>query len=119
VVDLSPDLQRQLFQEFPGQLVHDRLPFGIECGDGWYNLIRMFCEFVSTQKESTLQFSQIKEKFGGLRLYYTGDSSAEIEAAAWMAESLSYCTCECCGAPGKPNKAGWILTLCDACRFKN
>jgi hypothetical protein len=34
------------------------------------------------------------------------------------AEAESYRTCEECGQPGKPNKQGWIMTLCDPCREK-
>lgn len=117
---MSPDLEEKLFQEFPEQLSRENLRFGIECGDGWLSLIRVFCVFAKSSKSADIQFSQIKEKFGGLRLYYYGGKDdPRIEAAAWMAEALSYCTCESCGAPGKPNQGGWISTLCDACRSKN
>lgn len=54
---------------------------------------------------------QVKEKFGGLRFYYRGGDSF-IEGIATMAESMSYVTCEECGNFGKPNKIGWIRTLC-------
>lgn len=54
---------------------------------------------------------QVKEKFGGLRFYYRG-GDRYIEGLVTMAESMSYATCEECGNPGKPNKIGWIRTLC-------
>lgn len=56
--------------------------------------------------------SQVKEKFGTLRFYYSGGDEyiSGIEA---MADSMSAVTCETCGAPGKPRKGGWIQTLCD------
>lgn len=55
---------------------------------------------------------QVKEKFGGLRFYYCGGDEY-IRGLENMAESMSYRTCEKCGAPGKPTKDVWIRTLCD------
>lgn len=54
---------------------------------------------------------QVKEKFGGLRFYYSGGDDT-IRGAVRMAEAMSYDTCEVCGAPGKPTKSGWVRTLC-------
>ena len=66
----------------------------------------------------SVKFDQIKEKFGGLRVYFTGGDDY-IEGLVSMAEAWSYKTCEVCGERGKPNKGGWIVTLCDNCRHKN
>lgn len=55
---------------------------------------------------------QVKEKFGGLRFYYSGGDEY-IRGLEKMAEAMSYRTCEKCGAPGKPTEGGWIRTLCD------
>ena len=44
---------------------------------------------------------QVKEKFGGLRFYYSGGDDY-IRGLVDMAESMSYKTCEVCGSPGKP-----------------
>lgn len=55
---------------------------------------------------------QVKEKFGGLRFYYNGGDEY-IRGLENMAESMSYRTCETCGAPGKSTKGGWIQTLCE------
>ena len=49
------------------------IPFGFECGDGWYNLIDELCEDITTligDKDITVIAIQVKEKFGGLRFYY-------------------------------------------------
>lgn len=54
---------------------------------------------------------QVKEKFGGLRFYYNGGDDF-VQGVVHMAESMSYDTCEVCGAPGKPTRGGWIRTLC-------
>lgn len=54
---------------------------------------------------------QVKEKFGTLRFYYTGGDDY-ISGLVSMAESMSGCTCEECGAPGKRLGGGWVTTLC-------
>lgn len=59
------------------------------------------------------RFLQIKEKFGGLRLYGAG----ELESAL---ESLSYHMCEDCGSTYEIGYTeGWIRTLCKKCSEKN
>ena len=58
---------------------------------------------------------QVKEKFGTLRFYYTGGDE-HISGMVRMAESMSGCTCEECGAPGESSNQGWISTLCETHR---
>jgi len=55
---------------------------------------------------------QVKEKFGSLRVY-VNYSNEEIDNYIRFAESMSYRTCEKCGAPGERRNDGWIKTLCD------
>ena len=55
---------------------------------------------------------QIKEKFGGLRFYVHAASDKQWGYISF-AESMSYRTCEECGAPGKTYTDGWHKTLCD------
>lgn len=55
--------------------------------------------------------SQVKEKFGGLR-FYVNVATEEHYNYITFAESLSYKTCEVCGAPGKREGQGWISTRC-------
>jgi len=56
--------------------------------------------------------SQVKEKFGGLRFYVNGATDKHWNYINF-AESMSYHTCEECGAPGKRYTDGWHQTLCD------
>jgi hypothetical protein len=56
--------------------------------------------------------SQVKEKFGGLRFYVNGATDKHHNYITF-AESMSYRTCEECGAPGKRYTDGWHQTLCD------
>lgn len=55
---------------------------------------------------------QIKEKFGGLRFYVQAATDEHWNYIAF-AESMSYRTCEECGAPGKRYTDGWHTVLCD------
>ena len=127
--------------------------WGLECGDGWYNIIDVLCglltsEYHSAQSrydylieagvggilygtktvtqeaidvakakldEETLKVPvavQVKEKFGGLRFYVQAATDAHYQYISF-AESMSYRTCESCGAPGKRYTDGWHTTLCD------
>jgi hypothetical protein len=128
--------------------------WGLECGDGWYNIIDVLCglltseyrqaqsryEFIKdklgqpkwasskeliTQEqideakvkldEETLKVPvavQVKEKFGGLRFYVQAATDKHYQYISF-AESMSYRTCEECGAPGKTYTDGWHMTLCD------
>lgn len=55
---------------------------------------------------------QVKEKFGGLRYYYSG-GDATIDGMVQMAELLSNRTCEVCGDSAvNKNTAGWGGTRC-------
>jgi len=114
------------------------MAFGIECNIGWYNIISSACyritqheknkKYHTERKQKTnpsytsdhypVTFDQIKEKWGGLRIYYIGGDDY-IRGVVDMAEEMSYKICERCGCPGSPNKQGWIMTLCDNCRGKN
>ena len=56
--------------------------------------------------------SQVKEKFGTLRFYYSGGDDF-VSGVVRLAESMTAVTCEKCGAPGKTRSGGWIQTLCE------
>lgn len=64
------------------------------------------------EKVHQVEFVQIKEKFGGLRIYcnYYNDY---IDGVINFASSYSYKTCEICGAKGSPSDSGWIKTMCE------
>ena len=65
-----------------------------------------------------VRFDQVKEKYGGLRLYFSGGDEY-VEGLISMAEAFSYTVCEVCGNKGESNKGGWISTLCESCRVDN
>lgn len=112
-----------------GRLLDDWAPFderGIECGDGWFALIDRLSRACENEiatlvaqgvpKEGWPRIAQIKEKFGGLRFYVRGPLSEDLRAQILQAENIeSLCTCECCGAPGRPREGPWLRSYCDNC----
>jgi hypothetical protein len=127
--------------------------WGLECGDGWYNIIDTLCGLLTSEyrgaksryeylieagvgnvlygtktvtqeaideakiklDEETAKVPvavQVKEKFGGLRFYVQAATDKHYQYISF-AESMSYRTCEECGAPGKTYTDGWHTTLCD------
>ncbi len=134
-----------LYEKYPKLFVNKNktpmescMSFGIECGLGWYDIISSVCYQIQQHEENergfekwkqkddpsykseccSVTFDQIKEKFGGLRIYFSGGDSY-IDGVVSMAEEMSYKICETCGSPGRPNKEGWIITLCEKCKEKN
>lgn len=121
---MSPYLYNKLVTKYPSQFSEagkspseNNMAFGIECGDGWYAIVAEVCRAVDDSEDKVV-WTQIKEKFGGLRMYYFGGSDF-VEGVVRMAEHMSYRTCERCGHPGTPNEGGWIMTLCERCRGPN
>ena len=58
------------------------------------------------------QVQQIKEKFGGLRIYLSNEDDY-IFGIINMAERIAVRTCEVCGAKGQMRGGSWLKTLCD------
>lgn len=88
-----------------------------EINDGWYELIKNLLHILNhhvahATLEGEFRVVTIKEKFGGLRVYYdNGDDF--IDGAVTMAECLSNNVCDVCGAPGQNHsKGGWLKTRC-------
>lgn len=90
------------------------MAFGIQCGDGWYELIRSLCKEIQEYSERTgeqVVAIQVKEKFGGLRVY-TSDYSDELRAILSKYERQSFSVCEVTGEPGVLCVNGiWYRTL--------
>lgn len=100
-----------------------------DVGPGWVELVE---DTVRALNEIAPGWAclQVKEKFGGLRFYYSPpeDASDALKYACMAivayAESRAYHTCEQCGEAGKlrttkvddegnPQPFAWHLTLCD------
>jgi len=144
---MDAELQSQLYEKYP-DLFSNRnksrmescMCWGCEVGNGWYELLSSVCWRISQHEKNIedrkriladqpekikaeleyipVKFDQIKEKYGGLRIYFTGGDDY-VDDIISMAEEYSYKVCEVCGNSGKPNKGGWISTLCDGCRLQS
>lgn len=92
--------------------------FYFECNDGWFTLIDNTCKVIqqhlkySTGVEQVIA-RQVKEKFGGLRFYYSGGNDY-ILGVVDLAEQMSYNICEISGLPGSMHvNLGHFKTLSD------
>lgn len=92
--------------------------FGIECGKGWNKLIIPILDYIdlyNSGHDYKIEILQIKEKFGGLRIY-TSFSTPELDQLIDDAEEQSFKTCEYCGSTENVSQTtGWIKTLCRKC----
>jgi len=133
-----------LYQSYP-ELFKDKdlgihqscMAWGVECGEGWFDLIKGVCFKIKNIIEGTsftIRFTQIKEKFGTLRIYYRAEDLegkkmeaeeeafklGEISGVIELACLLSGYMCEICGKPAhtKGDEGGWYATICDECEAK-
>jgi hypothetical protein len=105
-------------------------PYGLECGDGWKDIIeRTHEKLVYIDPNYTI--FQIKEKFGGLRYYYStlfehdGIEQNIMDDIVRAAEYEASRTCELCGANNPSDKVGvrshnyWYFGYCQSCADKH
>lgn len=83
-------------------------------GKGWWPLIQEVHEKLLAI-DPNYKVDQVKEKFGGLRYYWSSDLDMydQFNAIVGEAEERSTTICETCGKPGKLRPGGWVLTECD------
>lgn len=126
---MKPELTQQLYDKYPSlfrgkdeSIMTNLMPFGLECGDGWYNIVDQTCTHLlqlSEYEGNHPKFVQIKEKFGGLRMYLTEDTELQYIIVEYT-EGQSYHTCETCGDFGHLRSSKhWIRTLCDKHAHEN
>jgi hypothetical protein len=95
---------------------------GAWCPVGWQPMVEELCSKLAKivdENNLTFEIGQIKEKFGGLRFYYSykGDRVEEIKSLISDAEDRSFKICEVTGESGelctKGKGYGWLKTLSD------
>jgi hypothetical protein len=82
-------------------------------GSGWAALINEVFDFFESAKIKNVRIIQVKEKWGGLRIYtdYMNDA---FDQKIREVEKRSFTVCEVSGTPGKLRKCnGWYRTLSD------
>ena len=139
---MDQELENKLYEKYPQFFVNkDKTPmqspmcFGIETGNGWHEIISSLCWMIKQHEDNKewrkkyleengpeklkqepeyfpVKFDQIKEKYGTLRVYFSGGDEY-VEGLVSMAEAISEKICEVCGNKGKPSGGGWITTLCE------
>jgi hypothetical protein len=150
-----------LFQDRHKPMTQSLMCFGCEFGDGWYNIFDDLCHYLTVLskgeqlvklkpeletkenygymylKNPTISFTQVKEKYGTMRVYWIGngvegdwdeikskfDDSVNsdklfskyydrVENAIDFTEFLSGKICEECGESGKVYTNGWCVSRC-------
>lgn len=126
---MKKELDEALVRDFPnlyadrnGDIMATAMTWGFECRDGWEPLIREASEELeklivkykadNPDLEWYPRASQVKEKYGSLRLYMTSETD-EMSKVIRIAEEKSSVTCEICGKPGELRGEYWVTTLCD------
>ena len=110
---------------------------------GWYGLVDKLCSDIEAllgQEPERFEVKQIKEKYGGLRFYFSFEGvedhfidlhtpegietfvqrpdgpavMSQLRKLVSAAAEHSTSTCQRCGAPGTlANRLGWVSTLCE------
>lgn len=129
---MKKELEIELVKKYPnilrdhgGDPMQTCMAWGVETDDGWYELLdkcmeklQYFCD-LCTKNGNPIQViaSQIKEKYGTLSFYYSGEGGSKIE---WdiiddiisETERRSAQTCEESGKHGcLCHRGGWYKTL--------
>jgi hypothetical protein len=134
-----------IMQAFPEQFSDSDGFLGIAVGPGWLAIVEDACREIAavlTPEELTLfHWTQIKEKFGGLRMYwgphniipvdlmsaegwlhfdvesdtvavFSPETAGQIQGIVTRAQERAALTCDQCGKPGLLYRKGVWVTLC-------
>lgn len=130
---MNKELELKLVEKYPtilkdygGDKQKTCMHFGMECGDGWYDLLDdLLSKLDYLSKNSGVQVitDQIKEKFGTLRFYYSTVVKTDlnldiivskiVDDVVSVAERQSAYICEKTGEDGVIcSRLNWLKTLC-------
>lgn len=129
---MDSKLEQSLVQDYPSFFRHHHgdpritcMAFGMDCGDGWFPILQKVCQQIKELGEIDFYFTQIKEKWGLLRVYYSCTMKHnmfykvdKVDKIVDAAEVESSKTCEKCGSTTKVTTKSvpfWISTLCLEC----
>ena len=110
---------------YTGDIIESDKPYilGFE-GTGWERLFLLYCKhmrehLLAANALETFQFTQLKEKYGSMRLYDTGaPSSAYAVGLENIYEYLGTVVCYRCGELTKYVTEGYVEYLCSSCKKK-
>ena len=122
---MHKELENKLVERWPtwfntkGDFRYTGMTLGFTHDDGWFDIVWRLCGdleplVAELEQETGLKFEilQVKEKFGGLRVY-TNQANDAIRQRLGAAAEESFRTCEACGQPGQLREGRSIKTLCD------
>lgn len=95
-----------------------------ELPQGWVRLFLLYCkhmrkELILHKYLDKFRFSQIKEKYGDMRLYNNGvPRDSKCLDLEYIYSHLSTYVCQQCGKPAKYTTMGWVEQLCRDCFSK-
>ena len=100
---MKKELQEKLYNQFPKLFAQKDLDmkqtcmcWGIETPDEWFDVILKACELIQSRIDSNqglsdnypqIQFTQVKEKWGGLCMYYTPNTEW-VDGVLDMADAM-------------------------------
>lgn len=90
----------------------------VSIGEGWSELLRQLCQDIQDARLD-VKFSQIKEKFGQLRIYYdiseyTQSDYEKVSELVSKYERMSASICEFTGKPGQLRTVrSWVKVCSD------
>jgi hypothetical protein len=123
---MKKELQDKLYEKYPkifkqkdDDMTTTCLCWGLECGDGWFDLIERLCDSLQFHTDNNnypqVEATQVKEKFGTLS-FYTSGADEYLSGYINFAESMSATICETCGTNQNVTQTkGWIKTICKKC----
>lgn len=118
---MNQELTNKIYSRFPEIYCQHTLPkeetsmyWGIQCGDGWFDLIWKMSEEIETlaraQNIPIPEMSEIKQKMGGLRVRLFSNNPT-IVAAVKDVEEMALYTCEKCGRSGKLRRMKGLISV--------
>ena len=126
----SRQVRKALIEEFPylmpRNVFTDKIPEGYDytyfqgeysLPDGWLQLFLQACEdikepLIKADYLEKFRFTQIKEKYGALRMYNAG-APKEVHDILAKYEFLSEQVCCICGKPATAMTCGYICPYCE------
>ena len=97
----------------------DRWAGEIRCEQGWEQILVELFQGFKGLTNPKLRVVQVKEKFGGQRVYMAGGRLRDTEETPRLigiAVAATDVTCERCGAPGVLRQRRWLMVACDRCQ---
>lgn len=121
-VECQPDTPSDILLDIPEHIWQQCKKYK-ECPKGWRETVK---KVEAVLLAEGVQIRQMKEKFGGLRVYWNWpeewndledetfhDKSEQIELLINVADWVCQRTCMVCGEKGTLHKEGWVTVLCE------